>query len=237
MKLARLIACGAAALACTTAHAGLIDFQDLPSGSCAYLGAGVVQSGGFAFSGNPADSRLFTCEAGVLQQNATPALINANQRSVLTMAPAAGGLFSLDSFFAGGRTEDFDLQQPVTAYGVAEGIEVRGNLAGGGTVLTTFTLDTVAPYDWQQFFLPGEFTGLTSVVFTALGRNNPEFLIDDIAVSTRVAAVPEPGTAALLGIAALFGGGLRRRLRIRTTPLAGRTTSSAARRVTRLRRS
>jgi hypothetical protein len=90
-------------------------------------------------------------------------------------------------------------------------------------VLTTFKLDTVAPYDWQQFLLPGEFTGLTSVVFTALGRNNPEFLIDDIAVNTRARAVPEPGIAALLGISALAAIGLRRRLRAPAprTPRAG----------------
>ena len=88
---------------------------------------------------------------------------------------------------------------------------MRGNLAAGGSVVTTFKLDTVAPYDWQQFLLPAEFAGLSSVVFTALGKGNPEFLIDDIAVNTRVAAaVPEPGSCALLGVAALVAGSVRR---------------------------
>lgn len=214
MRLVRLIACGATALACGTAQAAIIDFQNLPAGygtgTCTGVGA-VADSGGFRFTGNPADPALYACNDGALQGNATRALINANQRSILTMAPVLGGTFSLDSFFAGGRTEDGAIGQPVTSYGVAEGIEVRGHLPGGGSIVATFGLDTVAPYAWQQFLLPTGFVGLTSVVFTALGRDNPEFLIDDIAVNTRVAAVPEPGSAALLGAAALSAVGAWRR--------------------------
>jgi hypothetical protein len=216
MKLAKLAAGAAAALAFSTANGAVIDFQNLPSGRCMFLGNGTVQSGGFDFRGNPADPAMYACDDGALQRNPTRALLNANQRSIVTMTPASGGVFSLDSFFAGGRAEDFEIDQPVTRYAVAEGIEVRGNLAGGGSVVTTFKLDTVAPYAWQQFFLPEEFTALSSVVFSALGNRNPEFLIDAIAVNTRIAAaVSEPGSCALLGVAALVAGGLRQARRAR----------------------
>ena len=62
-------------------------------------------------------------------------------------------------------------------------IEVRAR-EGGGTVFTSITLDSQAPYDWTQFFLPSSFTNLSSVVFTAQGNGEtPEFVIDDIVVT------------------------------------------------------
>ena len=187
-----------------------IDFQDLPSGACAYLGANAV-SRGFLFNG--VDAGLFTCNAGVLQHNTSAALINANSRSIVTMSRVGGAPFTLTSFFAGGRTGEFNADLPVTFYTPATGIDILGTLFGGGTVSTSIFLDALAPYAWSQFFLPGTFTNLQSVRFSAVGNGStPEFLIDDIVVDA-VVVTPEPGSLALVatGLIGVLGVARRRR--------------------------
>ena len=194
-----------------SAPATVIDFQDVNSGNCSSNG-NLVQSRGFNFTGNPQDGNLFVCNAGVIQNNTTPALINANSRSILTMTEATGAVFSLESFFAGGRTEDFNPAGAVTNYSVATSIDIVGTLFGGGSVLASVVLDSIASYDFSQFSLPSTFANLVAVTFTAQGRGDtPEFLIDDIVVNTdRV--VPEPGTLALIA-GGLLGAGIARRRR------------------------
>ena len=213
MKMTTVVTTLAGALlsgAVGSADAGVVDFQDVTSGSLPCdvdFSATSLQSRGFTFTGNPEEPYLYVCDSGVLQSNPSAALVNANLRSILTMTESSGAAFSLLSFFAGGRTEDFDPSEPVTLYSVASSIDILGNLVGGGTVFTSVLLDTQAPYDWSQFFLPSSFTNLSSVVFTAQGDGpDPEFLIDDIVVKMPQ-PVSEPASLALLG-AALAGFGL-----------------------------
>lgn len=180
-----------------TAQATVIDFQDVTSGTCHYAGSS-VQSNGYTFTGNPSDNSLYICDPSIVQNNTTAALINANSRSILNMAETGGAAFSLNSFFAGGRTKDLFPNDPVSDYTVTQSIDVIGNLVGGGTVSTSFLLDSIAPYSWSQYTLPVTFTNLVSVMLSAQGSGNrPEFLIDDIVVNERL-QVPEPNIFLLI---------------------------------------
>jgi hypothetical protein len=207
----KFLAAVAFAFSAAGSQASVIDFGDLASGSCNYLGAGTVQSRGFDFNGNSLDSGMFLCDAGVIQHNTSGALINANSLSIITMAQTGGGVFSLNSFFAGGRTDDFNPDGAVSSYSVATGIDIVGNLLGGGTVSTSIVLDSSAPYAWLEYLLPASFANLTSVVFTAQGGDTAEFLIDDIAVNEHRNSVPEPGILSLLAGALVGLGFLRKR--------------------------
>jgi hypothetical protein len=129
------------------------------------------------------------------------------------MMQLGGGPFSLSSFYAGGRTAEFNPEGPTTYYTPATGIDIIGTLFGGGTVSTSIFLDAVAPYDWAQYVMPADFTNLQSVVFTAQGDGtSPEFLIDDIVVNAQT-VTPEPATLGLLatGLIGVFGMARRRR--------------------------
>lgn len=146
-----------------------------------------VTSNGFVFTGNPAlgSEGLYLCPPGINQHNTSLALINANDRSIITFARQNGQPFGLISFYAGGRTRDFLPDLSVRSpYSVCTRIAIVGTLAAGGTVSTTVAVDGVAPYDWVKHIMPTSFVGLSSVTLTAqsVTGTSPEFLIDDIEV-------------------------------------------------------
>lgn len=191
------------------ASAEIITFSNLPSGNCAFIGS-TVTSGSFTFDAN--DS-FFVCNPGVIQNNTTPALIDANATSIITMSLTGGGTFDLNSFFAGGRTNGFQTSVP-SPYQGSLGLTVEGFFVGGGSVSSTFLFTGT---NWEEFFLPSTFADLTSATFTAFGNTQvPEFLIDDITVNGdfQNSVVPEPSTWAmmLLGFGAV-GFSMRRRRR------------------------
>jgi hypothetical protein len=182
------------------ANASTIDFSDLGSSSCASLGSS-AHSGGFTFT-DIGGGGLFLCNAGVLQHNTTPALIAANTTSVLGMSETDGGLFSLQSFFAGSRTQDFN---PDGALGGANatGIDVVGTTLSG-TVSEHFDFSGLS---FSQFILSSDFTGLSSLRITAAGPASPEFAINGIVVNEGGAGgVPEPASWALM-LVGFFGAG------------------------------
>jgi hypothetical protein len=191
----------------TVACATVIDFQDVIAtpAFCNFVGLSVT-SQGYKFTGNPAinSANLYICGPNILQHNLTSALNNANNRSILTMSESTGAAFTLQSFFAGGRTRNFLPNLSVqTPYSPAQSIDILGNLIGGISVSHTVTLDSAAPYDWAKYILPASFTNLLSVTLTAQGGLYPEFLIDDIVVTK---SVPETRliTLLLIGLAGLF---------------------------------
>ena len=170
-----------------------------------------MASQGFNFT-DVSGGGLFLCNGGVIQNNTTPALIAANTLSVLDMAAVGNGAFSLQSFFAGGRTQDFNP-------GAAGGTTATGILVVGttdiGAVSQSFSFSGV---QFSQYTLNAGFTGLTSVRFTALGDGSPEFLINNIGVNAPGGAVPEPATWAFMLIGFSGAGVMIRRRRTVAVP-------------------
>ncbi len=203
----KLLTAGALLVA-GAANATLIDFQDVTSGNCASQGNTVV-SQGYQFTGNPQDPNLWVCNAGVIQNNTSAALVDANSQSIVTMTAFDNSLFSLQSFFSGSRTQDFAPDVVSGFYGLATGIDIVGTLFDGSIVSQTINFDFLS---WEQFSLSSDFTDLVSVTFTALGDGiRPEFLIDDIVVNEAFTAVPEPAGVLLFGLGLAGIGFMRKR--------------------------
>lgn len=211
--------CLAAGLACvsTVAGAAVVDFEDIvfPPGNPI---ATSTTSGGFLFTSN--HLHLFSVpNSPGFAGNGTQFLGHEGGflGAPITMAPVAGGTFSL-SGFDGAETFVGNIEP---TFPNATAINVTGNLSGGGTVSVSFQLDGILDgaggvADFQNFVLPGTFTNLTSVIFSGSitgGSTNAGLMFDNLKIELGGADVPSPAPLALLGLAAAGLGIPRRRRR------------------------
>jgi hypothetical protein len=170
--------------------AGVITFSDLASGSCNFLGSS-ANSAGFTFADQSGGGNgLFLCDGNVVSDTPLVSMLSANGVSSILMTEQDSGVFALNSFDAGARTDG--------DYGTLTGIEVLGTYANSSTV----NLDLpVVGTDFQTFTLPGSFANIVSIQFTALGPGGsfggPEFTINNIVFDE--SSVPEPRSIFAMG--------------------------------------
>ena len=166
------------ALNISPASATTIDMENLPSGSCASLGSTTVMTQGFVFQTLTAGNDLFACDGGVVSQDPTRSLIDANGPSHVLLSAGNTSLFSLNSFDAGPRTFGSD---PSTSQGSSQ-VKVVGNLVGGGSISQIFNFNGPT---FQNFVLSSTFTNLVSAEFVGIGfSNNLEIDLDNIVVTS-----------------------------------------------------
>lgn len=205
------------------ANCAMVDFEDLPTGSCKYLGDADINSGGFQFSGSAyPNSALFSCKAGVVGSNTSSALINANDTSNIMMY-APGEHFDLFSFNAGARYFPTDQGPVVFSSFTATGVLVTGWTDNGTLVVPSVSQSFQLPgLDFAHFVLGDDFRNLVFVTFGALGGDRPEFLLDDVNARLQSEKIPEPGSMALVLIAVVgLGAAARRQKAVPFNPSAG----------------
>jgi hypothetical protein len=192
MTIKSLVAAALFSLATTTTSmAGTIDFESVPSGSCAFLGSS-VSTQGFTFE-DTSGGGLFSCNAGVIHTGSSSALIAANVTSSLTFFDDTLASFSLAGFEAGTRTNSVS----------SEGVIVTGTKTDLTTVDQTFIFNGSS---FDQFSLSSVFIDLVSVNILAFGgSSNPQFLIDNIEVNVSAVPIPAGGLLLLTGFAGLAG--------------------------------
>ena len=202
VRFGRAIGLAAVVLAIgARANATTITFEDIavPPGSS--LIEASETSAGFLFT-SPSD-HIHRTNAGnpsFADDGSTYLFIHdnggANAGNALMMNLASGGTFSLDAI---------DLSEGFVGFG-ADSVHVVGNLSGGGTISTDFTLDGIidgtGPLDdFQHAVFGAGWTDLTQVTFSGIGGtiNEHAFAVDNIEVNGTT-PVPEPATLTLLGL-------------------------------------
>ena len=183
------------------ASAGVIDFEDLPH--LAYFEFSSQLSHGYLISHGGSKTDPFAevvgpggPEAFNYSGNGSKRLVAFNTSSI-TVSRADGGAFDLLQFDGGESWLDLP-------HGWARQIAVVGQLAAGGSVAQIFTLDLHkdALTGMQQFILDEGFRDLLSVRFAGLGNLETfgaEFSLDNLLVQPDAVALPQPGSAWLLG--------------------------------------
>jgi hypothetical protein len=191
----------AALVLCSPSHADVLDFENLAGTGTNHVfftdyGSSVAQNG-FTISGtdfiawNPPDGGGFGNYTGSIA-------LNDNFFNNITIAPTAGGTFTLNSI-------DVTNFYPQSSLGAGNtfpaSVTFTGNVSGGGTSTLTYTL--LATDALQTVTFDASFSNLTSLVFTDVQFDN---------VVVNAAAVPEPGSIALLvGMGLSSAGFLARR--------------------------
>jgi hypothetical protein len=194
-----------------TAQATTIDFEDVAVPVGTQVNQTDVTAGGFLFDTLADHSHL---------DNGTWAPGNGTTYLVIddvfgldptTFSPLGGAPFALTSI---------DISEASSADTYAHQIEVTGNRFGGGTtgpVILTLDFDGVThpTFAFQTFAFGAGWDNLSSVVLKGIGASccgavpGNYYAIDNVVV----AAVPEPGTLALLGLGSAYILGRRRRVR------------------------
>jgi len=167
-----------------------LDFEEQAEGACASIGTSFVSQGvQFDKTGNT--SGFFACNAGVISNSTSRAIVDANGQSQFDMTLASGDPFAFLSFDAGSRLETPPLR--------ATGIRLTGFINGGGTVATDVVFNGD---DFENFNLTG-FLNLTSVSWLALNSSSsvldPQFLFDNVVIDNMPSAIPIPAAIWLFG--------------------------------------
>jgi hypothetical protein len=145
--------------------AEIVNFEDY-SGSCRGLGSSITTQG-FVF--NDSAGGFFGCNAGVIHNGSSVALISANAASNFAMRDQSNSLFTLSSLEAGSRTN-----------AQALGFTVFGTKFDTSVVSQSFTF---SGFSFDLFTLSPSFTDLTSARFVINSGGGNQFLVDNIAIN------------------------------------------------------
>ena len=175
-----------------------------PGSGCTGISGGSVVENGFTLG----PGSLLACDStggfGISTNDST----SLGLQSDLTISRSDAVPFFFDSFDATGLF----INTSTNFSANANQIIATGSLVGGGTVQSTFTLDSIgdgvgnAP-DFETFLLPASFANLQSVTLQGIGTNDNNFSIDNLSVST----VPEPSMVTALFCCSIALAARRRR--------------------------